>query len=133
MLQIGEDIGVKKPVLEKLELYFLDRLEREDGVEDFNMNENFVRKYLSMITNRWRISLCQIQCAIRFIDRNFDIAIEPKSKQRRALRLAIGYLDRNCKPEFKAEQQAIYDFLSRDPTLTEDERVEAMQAEQKDA
>ena len=35
MLQIGEDIGVKKPVLEKLELYFLDRLEREDGVEDF--------------------------------------------------------------------------------------------------
>ena len=75
MLQIGEDIGVKKPVLEKLELYFLDRLEREDGVEDFNMNENFVRKYLSMITNRWRTSLCQIQCAIRFIDRNFDIAI----------------------------------------------------------
>ena len=123
MLKIGEDIGIKKPVLEKLELYLLDRLEHEETAQNFKINENFVRIYLQMITNRWRISLSQIQCAIRFIDRHFDIAIVPKSTQRKALRHAIGYLDRNCKPEFKAEQRAIFGFLSRDVTLTEDERV----------
>ena len=135
MLQIGEDIGIKKPTLEKLELYLLDRIEREeaDPQNSFNMNENFARMYLNMITVRWRISLCQIQCAIRFIDRYFDIAIVPKSAQRRSLRLAIGYLDKSCKPEFRAEQSAIYGFLERDPTLTEDERVSAVEAEQREA
>lgn len=103
LLRFSELLAFKKPLQEKLELYLLDRLETNNMGEPFTMNGNYVSLWLMTIYTRWRPSLIQIRNAIRFIDRYFDIAIQPESRQRQELKVCLAYLDNHIKAEFKDE------------------------------
>ena len=48
---------------------------------------------------------------------------------RRSLRKVLGFVDSQCKAEFVNERKAVIAILRRDPTLTEDEIVESIEAE----
>ena len=125
MLKKGNDLELKPAVLEKLELYILDRI----ASDEVKMNENRVALYILTVRARRRLSLTQIQCAIRFIDQNFDLITVQDSDQRVLFRSLIGILLQQCKPEFKTEIAAIFAWLKRDSTLPHDERQKAKEQE----
>ena len=56
-------------------------------------NEHRIRFYLESFRRRRRLSLIQIQCAIKFIDHFFDQACEPGSQVRKSLRMVLGFID----------------------------------------
>ena len=85
LLKRGYSLELRQPVLEKLEVYLIDRILREESEalaegRESRFNENRISYYLSSIVFRRRLSLVQIQTAIRFIDHFFDKAITPGSR-----------------------------------------------------
>ena len=56
MLKKGNDLELKPAVLEKLELYILDRI----ASDEVKMNENRVALYILTVRARRRLSLTQI-------------------------------------------------------------------------
>lgn len=70
MLLRAHDLALGRHTLEKLELYILDRIDKTE----VHMNEHRVKIYLLAVNSRRHLSQVQIQCAIRFIDKYFDIA-----------------------------------------------------------
>ena len=74
-----------------------------------------------------------VQQGIRFVELFFDVLREPDTPElgRQKLRQLLGILELQCLAEYKEERLALIELINRDPTLTEDEFVEAQEDEER--
>ena len=131
MLNRGLRLEIKPNLLEKLEIYIHTRIFEAENDPDTpsRFNENRIDYYLHTFQMRRRLSLVQIQSVIKFIDHFFDKATQKGTNVRKNLRRTLGFVDSQIKADFIGERKAIIGFLKRDPTLTEDEITESLEAE----
>ena len=131
MLLLGSRLNLRTPALERLEIYVVDQFELQ--VEEYMKNEALLVAYMGTYLARKKCSRIMIQQGIRFAEMFFDVLREPDTPEagRQKLRQLLGILELQCLAEYKDERLALIELINRDPTLTEDEFVEAQEDEER--
>ena len=72
------------------------------------------------ILSRVRLTRVMLQQAIKFVD-NYHFSLREKdTNKRKALILALTFLEENAKKEFTEERRQIMELIQRDKTLIQD-------------